>query len=209
MLLAEAVDEIQVGLKFRNDQDDNIKKRLTRAQELLQQGLTLPWFLIVENQPLLVTTGDSTVGLPTNFIRELSEGRGLNWLTSEGKRVWPRKMSRDEALGVFQGSSSGYAKAYVLKKSEFELFPAPGQNYTLYLDYYKKALPITNPLNEWLVNAPYLLIGTAGASMARTLGIKDAQEEFEVMVDSAWKGLFKEIIQREISNRRYLFGRNS
>lgn len=214
MLRDLAVAEIQEGLKFRSDQADAIVRRLTRVQTLLEQGRTLPWFLVEEDKAISVLAG-ADVTLPTDFIREIEFGKGLYFLpTSTPTRPYfLQKMTLAEAQTVYADPTSATtpsARAYVLRGSRFQLFPPLDADTTFYFDYYKHAEALdANIENVWLANAPYLLIGNAGASFARTLDNKEALAEFQELAQTAWESMFKENILRELANRQLVLGRNS
>lgn len=206
-----AVAEIQEGLGFRTDLTEAIIRRMQRVQFLLQQGKTLPWFLLQENSTISVSAGgDATI--PADFLREFSYGHGLFYRdTSDSSAVFLRKMTLDEAEALYgTEDNDGFPAAYVVRKSTFRLFPRPANALTLYWDYFKKAAELTSNIeNEWLLYAPYLIIGNAGASMAQTLRNEGAVSEFTSIALAAQDALNKENALREITNRTFILGRNS
>lgn len=217
MLRDDAIAEIQELLKFRTGLETPIIRRMERVKRLLEQGRTLPWFLITEDQTIPVTANNSGVNLPSNFIREYGKAppgqRGIHYRESiTNKPVFLRKMSLDEARALYYESttSATYPVAYVVKLTEFELFPTPTVSFNLVMDYYEKDEGFqANNENLWLRYAPDLIIGNTAASMARTLNNKSAYDEASELAKIAWEALLKENIHREISNRRFILGRNA
>lgn len=205
----EAVAEIKEGLGFRTDLDERIIAHLRRVQGLLEQGKTLPWFLIVESFPLVVPAGASAA-LPEGFIREVDYGNGLYYTGTGNGAIFLTKRSLDEAHIQFgTAATAGNPKVYVLG-SGFRLFPPLAVGTTLYFDYYKHAADLaTNNANSWLDNAPYVLVGNAGVSIASVLDNARAVKLFTDLSNAATSALRKEIILREEANRARILGRNS
>jgi hypothetical protein len=212
----DAVAEIQEGLKFRSDHFDRIVNRLKRVQFLLEQGRTLPWFLVEENYVSNVGVGED-IAIPPGFIREVvtPEHGGLYLLSADsGQPRYLQKMDADEARTAFTTLTGDTSlcppRAYVIRKDVFQVFPALTVATTFYMDYYKSDDVLsTNIENEWLAHAPYLLIGEAGASFARTLGLQSALAEFQELAQLSWEAVVKENILRETANRAYVVGRNT
>lgn len=210
----EAVARVQEILGFRTDLEDNIVRRMQMVQDLLEQGKTLPWFLVVENHPLTVTAGSDPV-IPADFIREVEWEHAIHWRESATTRpVWLRKMGYDEALYKYAETDDGDAPvAYAIRTSTFRIFPRTSVNTTLYFDYYAHDDPISDLAgtaeNDWLDKAPHVIVGNAGASIASTVRNPSAKEEFVEMARLAWDAVAKENILRQASNRQYVLGRNS
>lgn len=210
----EAVAEIQEGLNFRTDQAAAIIRRLQRVQFLLEQGRTLPWFLEVNTTVAVAANADLLVTSLPNFIREIrnpQRGMGVYYLDSDNAPVFLQKLDRAEnwqSLGV--GESTDTVRAYSLLATSLQLFPRTHVAVSLTVDYYAKDVVLaTNITNLWLTNAPYLMIGNAGASFAQTLENTTAYNEFTQLAQVAWQAIFAETIEREIANRQYIVGRNS
>jgi len=100
------------------------------------------------------TGGDSTVGLPSDFLelRDIyinSNPRfALNYLS-------PSAFSRDA-----RAAESGRPNFYTLRAAEFELAPIPDSNYSLVMLYFAKPdlLSDSNVSNVFLANAPDALL---------------------------------------------------
>lgn len=206
-----AVSHIKEGLGFRTDLDDRIVLRLQRVQDLLEQGKTLPWFLIEEGVTIAVTAGNDAT-IPDGFIREVEYEHALHYRESlTTAPVYLRKVGYDEGLDEYGDASDGDVPvAYSIRKTTFRLFPRTTAAVTLYWDYYKRADPLTSNIeNPWLANSPWLLIGNAGASIAKTLRNKGAESEFTEVAQAAWDAVMKENALRQSANRTYILGRNT
>lgn len=213
MLRSAAVAEVQTGLGFRTDLDTLIIARMQRVQRLLEMGGTLPWFLIKEGQLVSVAAGDDGY-LPDDFIREVESGQGGLYFsdsTNSNRPVYLRKMDKDEAFQVYgvENTTSDYPVAYVMQSDRFKLYKQPTSAMSLYLDYYgKDDILDSNIENKWLKYAPDVIIGNAGASVAKTLRNQSAQAEFEELARTAWARVLAETVLRQTSNHNYVIGRN-
>ncbi len=213
----EAVAEVQTGLGFRTDLDTLIVTRMQQVQVLLERGRTLPWFLLEEEATVSVAAAANDAPLPTGFIRETEyKTGGLRYVSDEGKPVFLQKVPYDESLlalwreDAATSSAPKFPSLYALRTSKFVVYPAPTAALTLYLDYFKAGTVLDSDItNVWLTNAPYLVIGNTGASVARTLKNTSAFEEFSAQAQTAWSSVLAENVQRQAANRRYVLGRNS
>lgn len=212
MLRDDAVADIQERLGFRTDLQESIIRRMQMTQRLLEQGRTLPWFLIEEDQTLAVTAEDPSVELPAGFIREVDYKKGsLYYVPTSGVNPAPtflRKMALDEARTQYRDLTGDRPAVYSLRSTSIYLFPIPTTGFDLKLDYYKRDDELTTNIeNKWLANAPDVLIGHAGASMADTIKNSSAKIEFEQLGKVALQSMLNENILRETANRVYILGR--
>lgn len=221
-----AVAQIQQGLGWRSDKATQIVAALQFAQtEREKPGMTLPWFLVAEDQSLSVLTGITAVTLPTGFIKERESKQGnLRYRASSTTRTWwLEKMDEQVANRTFFGSwsdqddedrsadtalSPGLPRAYVLRKATIKIYPTPDANYTLTWDFYKAAdmLALGSTENSWLMYAPWVLIGDAGMKMAADLRDKDALATFQAIVQKAQSTLIADVIEREQAGRSFSMG---
>lgn len=193
----EAVTRIQEGLGFRTDRATTIIARLQEAQRNLERGKTLPKFLLVEDQTLSYLTGTSTVDLPDNFLRRADKDLRYLPSTSDRYQFVPWK-SFDDAYKAYANSDPAGPKVAVLRNDSIYFFPAADRDYTLYWTYYiKDEILDTNIENIWLANAPDLLIGFAGARMARDLRNKSAESLFGTMYQEERTAWFNETVVSE------------
>jgi len=150
--------------------------------------------------------------LPANFIREVEYLQGLYWRTAEGVAVHLIKWPLDESRQVYgpSGAAGERARAYTIRNNRLQLFPSTTVPNTFYLNYYKKDTVLDSDTeNLWLREAPEVMIGNAGASVAQILGNEMAFNIFSGLANTAWTALVKETILRETANRRFILGRAS
>lgn len=204
-----AVARIQDGLGFRTDLAAKIILRLQESQRNLEQGKTLPWFLIIEDATLSLADRANTVTIETGFIREV-DWQPMRFIDTSSGSAKPKKVPKrtfENAIDAYGDLQDGPPKVYVLRKSDYYFFPTADQAYTLYHSYYKKGdVLTTNIENVWLLNCPELLIGDAGARMAADLRDDFAVDLFGRMRDAAWQAVFNETIMREEAARRQQVG---
>ena len=215
MLRDNARGHIQRILGFRSDLEAEIIQELQRAQRLLEQGKTLPWFLVAINQEV-ETNPSSPTTIPTGFIREVEPARMRYYPDGDNSTtpVFLRKMSHIEAQIAYPSESPGTAEypiAYnIYNDNLIQFYPRTATTQTLYWDFYKKAAVLSTDIeNVWLAHCPDLLIGMAGRQMAQILGKQRAEKQFAEMAAASWDAIFKETILREVSGREYIIGRNS
>lgn len=201
MLRSEAVARIKEGLGFRDDLDDTIVARLKESQRLIEKGRSLPFFLVEESATLAVPSGSADVALPTGFIRE--KGReGLNYYSSiEFKNNFLEKLNFNVGVARFVNVSAGVPRAYALRKATLKFWPNRDAAYNLTWSYFKAGDVLSTDIeNVWLANAPNILIGHAGASLAKDLRDESAVSVFNAMYVEAWNGAFAEGIMRDEEN---------
>lgn len=214
---AEAITMIQEGLAFRNT-DTGILEALRWAQDQLEMGQTLPWFLREEDATLNGTASVGFIALPTGFIREDEEADWWVTVGSEGpkrilKRSWAEVKEHRYRLYETSGAvDEGTPLIYALRNARLEVSPVPTATWTMTVTYFKAADDLTGvTTNAWLENAPDLLWSMAGVFMAKKLrdaeGAASALEFFQPVFTAAEKLLKNEIALREDANREYSMGR--
>lgn len=209
MLRSAAVSRIQQGLGFRTDLETQIISALQEHQTFLEQGKTLPWFLLQEDQSLSITSGSQDVALPTDFLR-VSEDTGIYYTDSDNERVDLVNRPEKEARQYYEDYDAGGPLAYVVRKDTIRVYPVPDDDYTLTWSYFKRAdLLSTNIENAWLANAPYLLIAGAGILLATDLRDSAAVQTFTAMYQTAQTNLNNEVAARELQDRPIALGRNN
>lgn len=185
MIRSAAVSRIQRLLGFRSDKATEIIDDLQTAQIELEAEGELPWFLLVEEVSIAVTSGDRTVAVPTGFIRQHEEG-GLFLFdsTADEDEQWTQlEKATPETLRLAYQSGTGAPAAYTLVGSEFQIYPIPDDDYTLKLTKYyaKDDVLDTDIENEWLGKAHKLIIGVAGQKIAESLRDAGALQTFSSM----------------------------
>lgn len=183
MLRDDAVSIIQEQLGYRSDLSASIVTTMQLAQNQLELGPTLPWFLLSERSYILTTVGDQRVPVPLLFLQEYEESALIYVKDSETEYILGKK----DLDWLFKKFPAGAAdeetqepQYYALRGDYFIIFPVPDAQYALWMTYYKKAQELdSNIENEWLKNAPYLLIGKTGAMLPSSLKTDKMQAQFQ------------------------------
>ena len=213
---AQAVTMIQEGLGFRNT-STGIEEALRWAQDQLETGQTLPWFLRQEDEALVGTLNVGYIALPTGFLREDEEA---DWWVTVGsdtpvrvlKRSWSEVKQHRYRFADTDEVDEGTPLIYALRNSRIEVSPVPTEAWAMTVTYFKAQDDLSGvTTNAWLENAPDLLWSMAGIFMAKKLrdveGQASALEFFQPIFTAAEKLLKNEIALREDSNREYSMGR--
>jgi hypothetical protein len=204
----EAVQEIKDRSDFYSgsSRDATIVARLKEAQDALEMGRTLPWFLLEEDATLSLTADSATASYPTDFIR-IKESEGFHYVDS-GQTVYLEKVDFETGkLSLSSTTESGSPTRYARRKSGWYFFPPPSAALTLTYSYYKKAESLsTNIENEWLANVPYLLVGRAGYLFSAMREHKAGMAKFKGLWMQWETRLQSMIIQREEANRQMAMG---
>lgn len=228
MLGSVAVSEIQQILGFRSDQNQIILNALQYAQtEREKPGLTFPWWLWQEDTPLSpLTIGSQTLALPTGFIQD-SESIDANLRYNSGvpntRTVFLKKMDYKTAeqhyFGVWQSDydcqqvtaveaiSPGPPKAYVLRQNSIRVYPAPDQAYVMTWSFWGADATISlTTENQWLKNAPWVLIGDAAKKVGSDLNNSAAVATASEILTRAEQNMFRSVIHREEAGRSRSMG---
>jgi len=206
------VARIQEKMGFRTTLTSNIQNALNDEQDELENGATLPWFLLQEDQPFVLTptipasASPLEVNLPANFICEsdLQDGNLRFQQTSPGPMVFIDKLDYREAEQFFFGQrkvfwdgdaeiisdsgtvpTPGAPKAYVLRKNTVRFYPGPDKVYNLLWSFYAHDVPLNggNVTNQWSSNFPWLLIGRAGLKMCMSTRDQVGMTNFSLILN--------------------------
>ena len=141
----------------RSDLTSVIPDFIRLAEERLRRDLRIRQMLVVATAN--TTAGDSTVGLPTDFL----EMRDIHFNTN------PISSVSYESPNTFYQSTrateSGIPRTYTVLASEIQFAPIPDTAYTAQMLYYAKPplLSDSNASNVFLANCPdALLYGALG-----------------------------------------------
>lgn len=192
---AEAIARVQQGLGFRSDKATEILRALRDAQTLLEQGQTMPWWLLAPGQTLVGTADVATVTLPPEFLRFDDEAAIVYSdasLTPASYEVelydyadWAA-LGRDPTTGT---PESGHGRRLALVGKTLYVGPTPTVAFTLTASWYEAAADLADvgdgDSNAWLTNGPMILIGLAGAAVAADLEYPAAVSKFEEMYQVA------------------------
>lgn len=220
MLRSEAISIIKAATGFRVNQDATIIRALQTAQRDLEQGKSLPNWLLVFDAAITVTANTPSITLPTGFLR-LHDDYDMYYVNSDSARVFIPRRNYTEAYQTYVASGeeddsavtsdSDYPKVIVYKnRTQGILIPTPTTSFTAYLTYYKAADVLTTDIeNAWLANSANYLIGMAGLHVAGPLRDKDAMTYFTTMLKAGAASHMGQIVDDELMGRGLVMGRNN
>lgn len=195
MVRDEAVAVVQERLGFRTDLATNIVSNMQLAQQELEQGLDLPWFLRKFDATLVNTAGNlDLVTLPTDFLEvDDDEERPGLWYLSDSTWVplYPAEAGA-QRQDAYASQYAAFTHYSILGYNIFLGPIAPTVVTTFRLHYYGKGTLLdSNIENAWLKEAPEVLINAAGVKIAAALRDKEAIEVFSGLGKAASAALMK------------------
>lgn len=213
---AQALALVQQGLAWRSDLSTQITSMFDLVQyDELERGTSLPWFLLLEDQPLTGSANSGSLTIPTNreFIREVDDG-ALRIVSSDGPVRFLVKRSYDWIIEDQQSDEgvveTGDPEFYAIRSSTFYCSPIPTAAWTAYATYYAHDAVFSGlasgAQNLWLKYAPGLLVNLTGVRMAEDLEHNEAMSKFQRRYDAARARMEAEIALREGSNREFVMG---
>jgi hypothetical protein len=232
-----AVSRIANKVGFRTDINSLIIAALQDAQEEIERLDSLPWFLLSENTPFVITPDVPATAtpkefpLPTGFIREVDwrDGNLRYQQFQPGPTIFLEKMDLLKAENYFFGRrlirwnvnieiietedtqfTPGTPFVYVLRENTVRIYPGPDKIYNLLWDFYihDPRVDGANLTNNWLNFAPWLLIGKAGLLVASDLRDNEAVGYFQGIEQRAQTSLLAQMIERERAGRSFAMGAN-
>jgi hypothetical protein len=208
MFRAEAISRIQQGLGFRTDLEDEILLALEEAQREFEIGVTLPWFLVQEDQTILTVPATRGIDFPTGFLR-LVEDEGPYYDSADEGISYLAIRPYDEALKYYEEFDSGAPRALAIRKASFAVFPLPDIEYSITLSYYRSCTCLdTNTETGWLLYFPDMLLNRAGMLVAENLEHSVSYEKFERKYTFWRQKYLTEIAARENQNMPRMMGVN-
>lgn len=174
-----------------------LETELLAVQTFYEGGTWMPWWLVTKTDVLTLTTGNDTILLPTNFLRELEEDSRLGALfrydaTQTDPWVCLTKDTYDDIKKLYPGS--GPTVAYDILGDSLIVCPVADTAYTYRLRYFgEDAVLSTNIENKWLKNADGLFRAKLGSVMARyylhnpdmaAMYMGDEKEEYDELVNA-------------------------
>ena len=201
----EMVVLIKEQLGFRTTLDANIVRYLTLAQIALEKLPDKPWFLMSEDSFTITTADEERVEVPADFIEEVEDAtfkyRPDTYPTDPENDLI--KDGYDNLRQVYVGSVTGPPEAYALLGNYFRIFPTPDDDYNVRLIYYKKAaaLAVGSDSNVWSLNAPHLLMGTAGMHIGTAIRDKDATSTFQSWISADMQAINNKNVARDVANQ--------
>ena len=212
MMRSVAISIIKRGLGFRQTQDTAIIAALQQVQRDLEQGKTLPDWLVQYNIPLPVTAGSAVTPLPTGFLRLHEEYTTYYVNPVDGSQHYlPRKRAQEarEAYPTWE-TTSGLPSVLVIQPPNVLLIPTPTQNLTLYMTCYVADQVLSSEMeNLWLANAANYLVGLAGVMVAGDVRDSGAMSKFTMMAKSGAQAFMGNIVDDELMGRALIMGRDN
>jgi hypothetical protein len=213
-----AVQRINDALGFRpvgHSLTDKIVLRLQEAQRDLEHGKTLPKFLLLEDQTLVLPAGEHQIVLPDRFLR-IDDDNLPHYSPNDIEVRWPtylRQMAYSDAV-KWNGASSGTTNfdpslpgVFVLRSTTIDFIAIAPRDLTLLWSYYRSSMTLeTNVTNHWLTFAPEWLIGEAGYRIAFDTRDKDAMALFDDMRQRARSATFADTLLEEQSGGPFVIG---
>jgi len=218
MLRSAAISIIKRGLGFRQTQDAAIIAALQQVQRDLEEGKTLPNWLLAFDVAIPVVAGTATAALPDRFLR-VHEDYPMYYLSGTAHVEIPKRQY-DEAYHAYvasgdpgQTAAPSVAKpaVYVQRnKTTIQFIPTPTTAFTAYLTYYKAAVLLDADVeNAWLANAANYLIGLAGMQVAGDLRDAGALQKFTMMTKMGGQSYMGDVVEDELAGRPLVMGRDN
>ena len=197
MTRAEAMALVMLRLGKRTGLDTDVVLELKQAQNDLETGELLPWFLRKALSGLATVASTKTVSLPSDFIRETEEKWWLT--TTDGvKRLYKGEYDELYERELFDSDylDSNY---YALVGGSIYIFPTPASAMAIAGFYFAGDVELSaaETENNWLKYASGALIGKAGMRMAKTLRDETAYKIFSEDYNEAMGRLLRAEIARQ------------
>lgn len=188
-----------------------VKRHMQRAQQDFESGKTPPKFLLVEDSPLVLLAGTSSLALPADFWR--METRP--YFVANGATT-PTFLSPKIDMQTAREAQSTVPRApsvFVLRQSTIDFITPVDVDYNLVWSYYKHAEPLAgdNDTNEWLSETGTQsdwLLGEAGYRTALGTSSADIITQFDKMRTQGRAGVFGETVALEDNSGPIIMGAN-
>lgn len=172
-----------------------VLKELNAKIFQLEQGDTLPGFLIEDMTSLVTVADQDYIAVPTGFIREVEEGE-FEMQNSEGSWFELKKIARDKQRRYFRELGTGFPETYALFGNRFYFGYTPDAVYSIRTQLYMHTSPIVDNQDEvtnpWLVQ--FLNFTTFSALMVIAATHVHSNEliqrftpEYQVAKDTYWR----------------------
>lgn len=163
MLMARLGNRTEAALRA------NVLLEMIQFQAItMEKGPYLPFFLLVNEEPLTVTADVRAVALPSDFLRELEEDS--LFILDDNSVPQPMVKGSYDELAAHHGldADSTLPLDYCIRGTDILLFPKSSVARTLQLSYFASdAVPAdTTTENLWLKYASDLLLAGTGEIVA-------------------------------------------
>jgi hypothetical protein len=224
MMRDDAVKRINDALGFRpvgHSLTDVIIARLIEAQRDLEHGKTLPKFLLVEDEDLILPAGAHSVPLPTAFLRIDDDNLPHHVVPPLTSPIFLQQMRYSDAVKRIAFGGGGTAsdflrnspRFFVIRKATIDFVVVASTTFTFKWNYYKGAMTLeSNVTNFWLneaTGAPEWLIGEAGYRTAMDLRDKDAMGIFDDLRNRGRASYLAHQFAEEESGGPFVMGANN
>lgn len=214
MTLSEAIAEIRRGLGYRTTLESSIVGAIQSVQRTLEEGLSLPDFLLEFDATITVTADVEAITLPSSFLR-MHDQYDMYYIDpdDDGRVELPRRTEKEARAAYGSLESPVYPRVWVRRSNTSGLLiPAPTVSATYYLTYYKAESVLSvggTTENKWLDNRPDLIVGSAGLEVCTAIGYKDGFDFFKQRMARGEKVRMGSIVDQELQGRGIIMGRNN
>ena len=188
--------------------DDTILEELKQAQTDLENGATMPWFLLQRFEQVTPQAADTellTELPPTDFLR-LYQDLGVFMIDSDGKRQ--PCVREDYDMWIQKTSSTSFSTPWytVLDAGQIFVRPAPTVTRTFGMWYYRRDTTLTlGTDNDFTVELTGLILSMAGEAVA--LGIESPRTPwFTQQIPIHRKAFIARNTAMEEANRERIMG---
>lgn len=210
---AEAIARIQEDLGNRTGTVTlaRIQARFPIALRELESGKTLPKFLLQEDVALVLPIGDSSVTLPTGYIRWHTAPHFT--VAGEDVPTFLRPKPYEDAYFANLTTEASGPEVFAIRKTTIDFINTADTTYNMIWSYYKHSSPLTDPngTNEWLSDegaGQDWLIGEVGWRVAMSLRDKEGASLFDNLRKTARASVLGEIIVSEDNDGPLIMGVN-
>lgn len=189
-----------------------VKRRFAPAQRDLESGKTLPKFLLVEDEALVLTSASSALPLPSGFIRFETPPHFIPVDSDKPVFVKP-KTDYQAAFEANVGSDAATPQVFCIRQSTIDFINRPSQTVNMVWSYYKRAAALSadGDTNAWLNDlsgGADWLIGEVGWRSAMGARDADAITIFDKLRTAGRAACLGEIIAAEESTGPLVMGAN-
>lgn len=202
-----SINDLVLRMKYRlsRQQDSSIDARivdeLAAAQDGLENGTTLPWFLLTQQSYSAVGPHDSfSLSNYPGFLRISEDDFGFQVedLTRTDETLV--KLTKQDTYGQMLRYSSGYADeatlpdSYCVLGTVIHVRKKQVVDRKYYLSYFRRdtTLPAVGATTLWSQNVPELLLAEAGIPVSRYLRDNESMQYFTAMRTAK----FAELVRR-------------
>jgi len=186
---------------------------LVRAQDELEERVTLPWFLMHKEAEITVANTEIinvVSDLTSNFIRFI-EDEPLVYTDPTGEATEKVVLPQNSELLITKQRFPGTGeipKEFVLLGEEIIVRPIPTQAITYQFRFFRKdpTAPALGVTTLWSKNFSALLMNLAGKEIAWTLRDNDATTRFETDLALAQSNFIKAVEAREQAGQVHVMG---